>query len=364
MKVLRIKLRQSQASYAKEETVKNRMTYPLPAYSTIIGALHAACGYDHYHQMDISVQGKFESMQRKLQVNYTLLNHLEDDRSTLIWLENSNALSNGYIEVAKALKKQGNSFRKGITIQAAREDKIQEYRSIKDRDDQLKKMEKEEICPIEDLWKAEKKRLKQAIKDAGKKTEEGMELTKQLDAGEERVKKLRADFKEKREREVVEPLSHFGTLTKGVSYQEVLSDVELVIHVHADEEVMQDILKHKFDLVALGRSEDFIELEEIKEVELTTDIDQEYTLQNGYSMYVNYERIDEGTYFIKDSRKKMGRELSIQGTLYEISKNYEIQDKKRVFQKISCLYTSTVAIDSDSTDAWFDRDGGYIVDLN
>lgn len=126
MKVLRIKLRQSQASYAKEETVKNRMTYPLPAYSTIIGALHAACGYDHYHQMEISVQGKFESMQRKLQVNYTLLNHLEDDRSTLIWLENSNALSNGYIEVAKALKKQGNSFRKGITIQIAREDKIQE----------------------------------------------------------------------------------------------------------------------------------------------------------------------------------------------------------------------------------------------
>lgn len=101
-------------------------------------------------------------------------------------------------------------------------------------------------------------------------------------------------------------MSHFGTLTKGVSYQEVLSDVELVIHVHADEEVMQDILKHKFDLVALGRSEDFIELEEIKEVELTTDIDQEYTLQNGYSMYVNYERIDEGTYFIKDSRKKWG----------------------------------------------------------
>ena len=260
MKVLRIKLRQSQASYAKEETVKNRMTYPLPAYSTIIGALHTACGYDHYHQMDISVQGKFESMQRKLQVNYTLLNRLEDDRSTLIWLENSNALSNGYIEVAKALKKQGNSFRKGITIQVAREDKIQEYRAIKDRDDQLKKMEKEEICPIEDLWKTEKKRLKQAIKDAGKKTEEGMVLTKQLDAGEERVKKLRADFKERREREVVEPLSHFGTLTKGVSYQEVLSDVELVIHVHADEKVIQDILKHKLDLVALGRSEDFIEL--------------------------------------------------------------------------------------------------------
>ena len=59
MKVLRIKLRQNQASYTREETVNNRMTYPLPQYSTIIGALHSACGYTSYHEMKVSVQGKY-----------------------------------------------------------------------------------------------------------------------------------------------------------------------------------------------------------------------------------------------------------------------------------------------------------------
>ncbi|MBF1010999.1 MAG: CRISPR-associated protein Cas5, partial [Lachnoanaerobaculum sp.] len=48
MKALRIKLRQNQASYTREETVNNRMTYPLPSFSTIIGALHNACGYTSY----------------------------------------------------------------------------------------------------------------------------------------------------------------------------------------------------------------------------------------------------------------------------------------------------------------------------
>ena len=61
-KVLRIKLRQNKANYRKEESVTNKMTYPLPPYSTIIGAIHNACRYDTYHPMDISIQGNFESM--------------------------------------------------------------------------------------------------------------------------------------------------------------------------------------------------------------------------------------------------------------------------------------------------------------
>ena len=40
MKALRICLKQSLANYRREETVDNKMTYPLPPYSTVIGALH------------------------------------------------------------------------------------------------------------------------------------------------------------------------------------------------------------------------------------------------------------------------------------------------------------------------------------
>ena len=39
MKCLRIKLTQSSANYRREETVTNKMTYPLPPMSTVIGAL-------------------------------------------------------------------------------------------------------------------------------------------------------------------------------------------------------------------------------------------------------------------------------------------------------------------------------------
>jgi len=107
MKALRIKLRQNQASYTREETVNNRMTYPLPSFSTIIGALHNACCYTSYHEMKVSVQGKYRNMQRELYVNHALLNNLEDDRNILIYNQNPDALNTGFIKVAEAMLAQG-----------------------------------------------------------------------------------------------------------------------------------------------------------------------------------------------------------------------------------------------------------------
>lgn len=44
MKAIRLHIKQNSANYKKEETVQCRMTYPLPPYSTVIGAIHKACG--------------------------------------------------------------------------------------------------------------------------------------------------------------------------------------------------------------------------------------------------------------------------------------------------------------------------------
>ena len=74
MKALRIVLHQDSANYKKEETLDNKMTYPLPPISTIIGALHSACNYKEYHPMDISIQGKFESMHKETYTDYCFLN--------------------------------------------------------------------------------------------------------------------------------------------------------------------------------------------------------------------------------------------------------------------------------------------------
>lgn len=38
MKAIRLHIKQNSANYKKEETVQCRMTYPLPPYSTVIGA--------------------------------------------------------------------------------------------------------------------------------------------------------------------------------------------------------------------------------------------------------------------------------------------------------------------------------------
>lgn len=365
MKALRIKIRQNQASYTREETVNNRMTYPLPSFSTIIGALHNACCYTSYHEMKVSVQGKYRNMQRELYVNHALLNNLEDDRSILIYNKNPDALNTGFIKVAEALKSQGNSFKDKKTIQIFDEDKLEEYISIKNIAVELKTEVKKQIDDKEKAWKEEKKLIKDRLSKLEAKSDEALELKKAIDDKDSEIKTLKADYKKEFFQKVDEPLSHFKTLTKSVQTQEVLYDVELVIHISSDEEVLKDILENQNNLVSLGRSEDFIELLEIKEVELSQGIDDEYELSDGYSMYVNIDSInienpEEGDYFLA----REGTKKPAKGTIYYVSKDYKIEGKKRVFNKIPCLFSSIIGIGGDTKNYIYDPDGKYIVNLN
>ena len=137
MEVLRIILTQSSANYKKEEMVLNKMTYPLPPFSTIIGALHSACGYTHYHPMDISIQGKYESMHKEPYTDYCFLNSIMDDRGILVKMKNENLLSTAFDKVAKAKKPQGNSFRKGTTIEVINGELLEEYRELKELSEKI-----------------------------------------------------------------------------------------------------------------------------------------------------------------------------------------------------------------------------------
>lgn len=365
MKALRIKLRQNQASYTREETVNNRMTYPLPQFSTIIGALHNACNYTSYHEMKVSVQGKYRNMQRELYVNHALLNNLEDDRSILIHLKNPNALNTGFLKVAEALKSQGNSFKDKKTIQVYDEEKLEEYISIKNISNELKTEKKKILDDKEKAWKEEKKRIKDEISKLEVKTEKSLELKKIIEEKDAEIKELKAAYKQEIFQKVEEPLSHFKTLTKGIQTQEVLYDVELVLHISAKEPILKDILENQNNFVALGRSEDFIELLEMKEVELSSDINGDYKLPGDYSMYVNADCVntDEGgmgDYFLTDE----GAKKPAKGTIYYVAKDYVIEEKRRVFNKIACLYSSNIGIDESSENALYEPEGGYIVNLN
>ena len=84
-------------------------------------------------------------------------------------------------------------------------------------------------------------------------------------------KLIDSNFKNKYKTEYDDLQKHFKTLVKKPSMQEVLYDVELVIHVKTDDETSKDILENIQNFVSLGRSEDFIELIEAKETEVITE---------------------------------------------------------------------------------------------
>ena len=138
MDALRIIIKQNSANYRKEEAMDNKMTYPLPPISTIIGAIHNACNYREYHPMDISIQGKYESMHKEAYTDYCFLNRTMDDRGILVKMANESMLSKGFEKVATS-KKQGSDMRTGLEIQVHNAELLEEYRSLKNLNDKIKK---------------------------------------------------------------------------------------------------------------------------------------------------------------------------------------------------------------------------------
>ena len=92
------------------------------------------------------------------------------------------------------------------------------------------------------------------------------------------------------------PYSHFRTLAKGPKYYELLCDIELIIHIVADENTMNDIMDNIGNLTAIGRGEDFVEVLECAQTELF-DVENIETIK--YDFYNAYIPIK---YLERDSR--------------------------------------------------------------
>lgn len=359
LRALRIRLSQSSANYRREETMENKMTYPLPPISTVIGALHAACGYTDYQEMHVSIQGKFASMHKEPYMDYCFLNSTMDDRGILVKMRNETLLSNAFEKVASAKKSQGNSFLKGITIQVHDEKLLEEYRKLKELGSQIQ------------LWKNTE--YKQKLSEYKKKKAELAEEKKRIGKGnpgfaeialkEKEIREQEKHYKEKvaqyEEENYKKPIARFRTVTKALKYYEILDEVELVLHIHAEEEILQDIYHNIYNLKSLGRSEDFVDVMEVQWVELSQ---MEKTLESPYSAYLNADDVIDGNIFTGVS---LGREFS--GTVYYFGKKYEIINGKRLFEdKKRVIYTSNFCIDETSSNVWVDSCSGdkeYIVNF-
>ena len=359
MKALRIILTQSSANYKKEETIDNKMTYPLPPISTIIGAIHNACGYREYHPMDISIQGKFESMHREPYTDYCFLNSIMDDRGILVKMKNDILLSKAFDKVASAKKSQGNSFRKGITIQVYNEELLDEYRTLKDLKDKIDEYKKNDYKEKIEEFKNEKSKILNIKKGLDKKSKEFLEISNK----EKEVKAKEKEFKEKVKNYEVEyyikPISKFRSLTTSLKYYEVLNNIELVIHIKSDEETLKDIEENIYNLKSIGRSEDFVDVLEAKIINLKEDDDCD--IKSNYSAYLNYDDVKDGIIIFDNNAEGE----SVSGTKYYLNKNYKIEDGKRIFEKKKVIYASQYIINETSDNIFIDNedDKEYIVNF-
>lgn len=328
MKSLRIVLRQASANYRREEAIDNKMTYPLPPISTVIGALHKACGYTDYHPMDVSIQGNYGSMHLRPYTDYCFLNSIMDDRGILVKMESNSGLSKAYTKVAAAKKSQGNSFKNGITIQVFREDLLNEYRELKQMDSKIDELKKGE-------WKEKIDSLKA--------------LSKSSKEAKQELKAYQMKIKEYEKQHYKEPISYYRSLTTSLKYYEILEDIFLILHIQSDDVTLNDIMSHRNQLTAIGRSEDFIQLEEMKLVELQETDPKEEVVSN-YSAYVSCEDVRNGYLFTRtDSEAR-----EIMGTKYLLNKNYSVIDGKRIFEKKRVLYTSHYSMEETKDNLYVD----------
>ena len=343
MKAIRVHIKQNSANYRREETVNCRSTYPMPPYSTVIGAFHKACGYTSYHPMKLSIQGKYGSLKTKMFKEDCFLNSLQDDRNTLVKMKNPDMLSSTYQVVAIAQKSQGNSFEKGITINVVNEKLIREYRLLKRTKKRIDK-HKKRISQMNST-------LKEMKADSNISPEE-------VKAFESRYKRLKEIYSEYERVKYTVPYSHFRTLVKGPKYYELLCDIELVIHIVSDEQTMQDIMDNICNLTAIGRGEDFVEVLECEETELS-EVDTFIDFNNDvYDVYMPIEYIEQNKENLDIDSDTTGGYRG--GTKYLLPKDYTVKRikggmRKREFNRIPVIYNKFSYLDKGCSGILIDK---------
>ncbi|EFS21647.1 CRISPR-associated protein Cas5 [Fusobacterium gonidiaformans 3-1-5R] len=351
MKALRIVLRQTSANYRKTGCLENKMTYPLPLPSTIIGALHNICDYKEYHPMDVSIQGKFSSLSKRAYTDYCFLNSVMDDRGILVKMANGNCLSNSFLRVASSKKPQGNSFKKRISIQVHDENLFGEYCHLKDISEEIKI--KKDTVYKEKLseFKKKKTELSSQKKLLDKNSEEYKKILEEEKKWKIEEKNYVEEFKKYEEENYTKPIKSYRSLVTSLKFYEILHDIFLILHIRAEEEVLKEIHDNIYRLTSLGRSEDFLEVEDCSVVELQEFQEDIYSKENANtSIYLNRKDVAEEKIFSfeVDSNHSSG------GTKYYVNKNYTLEENKRIFTKIPVLYSMNFGAQESSENVKLD----------
>ena len=272
-------------------------------------------------------------------------------------MNDSEKLSKAYTRVASAKKTQGNSFRKGITIKVENKELLEEYRNLKNLNDEISDFKKNRLKTV--LDKLKKSKAKYA--DLKKKAEKGTNEYNYALRRENRVKGLEKELNKRVKdfelNNYTLPVSKFRSLTTSLKFYEILYGIELVIHISADEDTLNDIYNNVYNIKSIGRSEDFVNVEEAEFVELYDEIPG-YEVKSNYSAYLDIDAVRDDMIYTKTKKGQ-----AIIGTKYSLNKLYNIEKGKRVFEKKKVIYASEYFIEECSKEHKIFYDGKYIVNL-
>jgi CRISPR-associated protein Cas5t len=85
-RAIRIECFQNLVNYRKPSSFIIKESYPLPPYSTVLGMIHVACGYENFHQMKVSIQGTNAGSVSELYTRYSFSGKtMEKDRENDYW---------------------------------------------------------------------------------------------------------------------------------------------------------------------------------------------------------------------------------------------------------------------------------------
>ena len=340
MKALRLVLHQNKCNYRKENSVSSRMTYPLPPLSTIIGAIHNICNWEEYVPMDVSIQGKFESLGKEMHNLQVFTDSCMDDRYTLVKMCNPNMLYNHYIKVSKSLDSQNSRHSKEKLTHVFNRDLLEEYKQLRLNKESLNDKKKKLDTSLKDI-----RSQKKLIKD--KNSEEFLKLLKD----EKELNEKFNEIQDKIEKNNYE-YSLYRTVTSSPTTFEILYNVDLIIYLKfEDENRLQEVQNNIYKLNWLGRSEDDISIIDSTIVDLNLPKD-EINSYKDYISYINVEDIKNEDIYEKTV------EASSLGTDYYLNKDYKIIDNKRIFNKKRTRLLSGYYTDENSKNVYVDSYNG------
>lgn len=340
MKVLRLQIHQNFANYKKEESIINKMTYPLPPFSTVIGAIHSACGWKNYHEMDLCILGNWDTLNKRPYTDVAFFNSTMDDRGKLVKILNPLSFSNAYTLIASS-KKQGSSFKKKKDIDIYNKELLDEWIKLKEQEVAITEEKKKILEPEE----VKLKEIKKNIKTLEKGTEDFINQKEIETQQKKKIEELKLKFTNDI-RKIQSELELYKTINTSIKYYETLSNINLIIYIKTSDSNIDEIINNINNFICIGRSEDSVEVIEAKIVDITVPTES-ITSSSLYNSYVDYNLIKNEHLYPDVSL--IGTENSIShSTIYYISKDYTIENGIRKFNRKKVLYLNNITINDEN----------------